>query len=183
MATQVLITPEQFFALPEKPGIDTELLRGRLIEMSRPTVVHGVIQANFCALLHTYLRQSAASFVVGSNAGFQLSEETVLGPDVFLISKEKLRSMRIVRGASLGAPDLDVEIASPSESAVDLEEKVAEYLAAGTQIVWVAYAKTRHVVTYHCNGEGRRVGVGEILEAPDLLPGLGIPVGELFSDR
>ena len=89
----------------------------------------------------------------------------------------------MVRGALRGAPDLAVEIVSPNESGVDLDEKVAEYLAAGTRIVWVAYPKTRHVVAHYANGEIRNFTADQILDAGDLLPGLEIPVKDIFPAR
>jgi Uma2 family endonuclease len=183
MATQVLMSLEEFHALPEKEGIEYQLLRGRLIEMSSPTLEHGEIEANFSWQLRTYVAQAALDYIVASNTGFLLSPETKLVPDVCVIPRGKADSLEVVRGALRGAPDLAVEIASPSDSSVDLDEKVAEYLAAGTQIVWVAYAKTRHVVAHYANGEMKKFAANQILDAGDVLPGLQIPVKDIFPAR
>lgn len=64
-----------------------------------------------------------------------------------------------------------------------VDEKVAEYLSAGTHIVWVAYPKSRHVVAHYANGEIRNFTAEQILDAGNLLPGLNIPVKDVFPSR
>jgi Uma2 family endonuclease len=183
MATQVLMSLEEFHALPEKKGIEYQLLRGRLIEMSAPTVEHGEIEVNFGWQLRSYVAQAAIDYIVASNTGFLLSPETKLVPDVCVLPRAKADSLEIVRGALQGAPDLAIEIVSPSDSGLELDEKVAEYLAAGTQIVWVAYPPTRHGVAHYATGEIRNFTTDQILDAGDVLPGLQIPVKDIFPAR
>src|SRR5436190_4728688 len=108
MATQVLMSLEQFHALPEKKGIEYQLLRGRLIEMSAPNFEHGEIQANFSWQLRTYVAQTGVDHSIASNTGFLLSHETELVPDVCVIPRAKARSLDVVRGALRGAPDLAI---------------------------------------------------------------------------
>ena len=183
MATQVLMSLEEFHALPERKGIEYQLLRGKLIEVSGPNFEHGDIETNFSWKLRSYVAEIAHDYKVACNTGFVLSQQTELVPDVCVIHGEKLRSLEVVRGALRGAPDLAVEIVSPNESSVDLDEKVAEYLAAGTQIVWVAYPKTRQVVAHDARCEIRNFTIDQILDTGDVLPGLQIPVQEIFPAR
>ena len=155
----------------------------RLIEMPAPIFDHGLIQSTFARLLGNHIENLGLDYFVACHTGFLLSPETEIAPDVCVIQMQRARSLEVVRGALRGAPDLAVEIVSPSESGVDLDEKVAEYLAAGTQIVWVAYPKTRHVVAYYATGEIRNFTTDQILDAGDLLPGLQIPVKDIFPLR
>jgi Uma2 family endonuclease len=176
MATQVLMSLEEYYALPEKKGIEYQLLRGRLIEMSFPNLEHGETQANLSRLLTNHVIDAGLDYIVASHTGFLLSPETEIGPDVCLIRRDKARAMEVVRRA----PDLVIEIASPHESAVDLDEKVAEYLAAGTQIVWVVYGKTRHVMAHYRNGAVQLFAADQTLDAGDLLPGFRVQVKDIF---
>lgn len=86
------------------------------------------------------------------------------------------------RGAIKGAPELAVEIISPSESAEDVDEKVELYLAAGSKTVWVVWPNTRHVLIHYANGEVRKAGLGGFLDAPEVLPGAKIPVDSIFPE-
>ncbi|MBA3946347.1 MAG: Uma2 family endonuclease [Herpetosiphonaceae bacterium] len=81
----------------------------------------------------------------------------------------------------VAGPDLAVEVVSPSESAQDINEKVRDYLAAGTQLMWVVYPRTRQVIVYGPSNAGRIYTVGDTLEHADVLPGFRCPVAELFT--
>ena len=178
--TQTLLTFEEFAALPEQEGVFRELDEGVLIETPSPSPTHGRVQANTAALLLGWLRQSGADFQLSLNSGFLLRPDTERAPDVWLLRGSVYRNMEFQRGALHGAPDLAVEVVSPSNSAVDLDRKVVQYLRAGGHAVWLLYSETRHVIA-HRSGEIRKYESGAILEEPELLPGLAIPVDELFA--
>src|SRR6059058_3732725 len=99
MATQVLMSLEQFHALPEKKGIEYQLLRGRLIEMSAPVFEHGVIQSSLSWLLWNHLKRSALDYMVATHTGFLVSPQTELAPDVCVIQRDMVSSLEVVRGA------------------------------------------------------------------------------------
>ena len=104
-------------------------------------------------------------------------------PDVFLIRKPAARAAPVIRGGALAvAPDLAVEVVSPSDSASDLDRKVHQYLAAGTPLVWVVYPVTKNIMVYRKSGERLEFAVGQQVSDPELLPGLNIPVDEIFAD-
>ncbi len=78
------------------------------------------------------------------------------------------------------APELAVEVGSPSDSAEDLEIKVDQYLGAGAKQVWVLYPKTRKLYVY--GGRQSVVLKGDdLLDGGGLLPGFSVKVSELFS--
>lgn len=79
--------------------------------------------------------------------------------------------MQRIRGTTHGVPDLAVEVVSESETAVDLDRKVQQYLKAGTAAVWAVYTETRHIMGYRRFREARMVVLGQRLEEPELLPG------------
>lgn len=78
------------------------------------------------------------------------------------------------------APDLTVEVVSPGEGAGDVCEKVRDYLAAGTQLVWVVYPRTREVVVHTPDGLARTYEDESVLEGFENLPGFRCAVSDLF---
>lgn len=78
------------------------------------------------------------------------------------------------------APDLAVEVVSPSDTSQDVQAKVSEYLSAGTRLVWVIYPKTRNVVEYRPGGTARVLSEEDFLDGGDVVPGFRCRVGDLF---
>ena len=183
MATQTLVTLDQFMDLPDQEGVWLrELDEGRVIEMSHPSVLHGAIQANVAHLLLSCVERTGTDFLVSQNADFLLGTNIVRCPDVFLLRRSAYAVMEKVRGGALrGAPDLAVEVVSPSDSAEDLDRKVHQYLHAGTTAVWVVYHETQHIMVHRRSGEILNITAGQTLEEPLVLPGERIPADAIFS--
>ncbi len=175
-----LLTFEQFMDLPDQEGVGRELDEGVLIEMPNPSFAHGAIVARINRWLGNHIDESGAEFEVSGNTDFRLAPDTVRAPDVCLVRRSALEKMPVERGVLVGCPDLAVEVVSPSETATDLNRKVEQYLRHGATAVWVAYQSTRQVMVFRRNGETRRLGIGQVIEEPELLPGLRIPVEKIF---
>ncbi len=79
------------------------------------------------------------------------------------------------------APDLAVEVVSPSDRAAEVLAKVAEYLEAGTRLVWVVYPQTQKIVVYRPSADVQLLSVGDTLEGEDVVPGFACPVAEVFA--
>jgi Uma2 family endonuclease len=118
-----------------------------------------------------------------SDTGFVLSRnpDIVRSPDVAFLRNERLKSIP-EEGFFEGAPDLAVEIVSPSESATTLARKIRQYLQAGTHTVWVVYRKTREVHVYEAAGKTSFLTEADTLESPELLPSFCVKVAEFFRD-
>jgi Uma2 family endonuclease len=80
-----------------------------------------------------------------------------------------------------GAPDLAVEVLSPSNRWRDVREKVADLLAAGTRLVWVIDPPRRKVTVYRALLAPHVLGPTDILDGEDVVPGFSLPVSALFS--
>ena len=78
----------------------------------------------------------------------EVEDAQVRAPDVAFVRKERLPAGGIPKVFVELAPDLAVEIISPSETAADIRDKVADYLAAGTPLVLVAYPSRREIVAH-----------------------------------
>jgi len=79
-----------------------------------------------------------------------------------------------------GAPTLVIEVVSPTDTAEEMRRKVQQYLAAGARAVWVGYPKTREVEVFRADGARLVRHENEVLEEPDLLPGLSLEVKTMF---
>ena len=80
-----------------------------------------------------------------------------------------------------GAPDLALEILSPSNRSGEFHAKVADYLAAGARLVWIVDPKRRMVTIRETLLAQRRLGARDVLDGGDVLPGFAIPVEEFFE--
>ncbi|SPF54838.1 conserved hypothetical protein [Candidatus Sulfopaludibacter sp. SbA4] len=114
-------------------------------------------------------------------------EDTVRAPDVSFIDADRIAKTDPDSYIE-GAPTLAIEVVSPSDTAQQLARKVAQYLAAGAALVWVAHPETREVHVFYprpghpSEREVRILTEGETLTAPDLFPGWeGILVRQLFE--
>ena len=181
MATQTLLTFDQYAELPKQEGRRYELDDGMLIEMPGVNSNHGSIQAHLCALLIGAAGQTRAPLKVMVDVAFILSPATERVPDVSVIQKSRLDSMEYYRGAYRGAPDLAIEVVSQHDSALDLDRKVAQYISAGTTAVWVVYPETRHILIHRANGDLRNIRGEQKLEEPGLLPGFSVSLDQVFA--
>ena len=175
-----LITIEEYARLPETQE-RVELLRGRLVREPRPTYGHGALQARLAHLLTRHIEQHGLPLICGTDFGCQLSRspDSLLAPDVAVARLE--RASPGDPGFFPGAPDLVVEIVSPSNTAIELQEKVLEYLDAGTALVWIIYPERRLIVVHPSRTEAHLLSASNVLDGGDVLPGFQVLISDLFT--
>jgi Uma2 family endonuclease len=180
MSTITQLTAEQFEHSKDAPR-HSELVHGRVLEWTPPGYEHGSIQVAIGSLLRAWARRTDLGGVV-SEVGFVLSRDpdTVRAPDVAFLRRERLPTPR-PRGYIEGPPDLAVEIRSPSDRPRRVAEAVADYLAAGTPVVWVVDPGQRTVAVHRPSAPREVYGVGDVLDGGRELPGLSVGVGELLD--
>ena len=179
--TSRLLTAEDLWRLPGN-GKRRALVRGEVIETMPPGGQHGTIASALGTRLGLWAR-SGPGGCVGVESGFILARnpDTVRGPDVFYVRAERLPPGGIPESYWEMAPDLAVEIVSPSESAEDVREKVRDYLAAGTDLVWVIYPRTQEVIVHTPDGLARTYSQHDVLAHFDILPEFTCGIAELFQ--
>lgn len=179
MGARSVLSVEQLAKLPDD-GLLYELDEGKLITMAPASAEHGSLGAEIARVLANFVRQHRLGIVYNADTGFRLDEGTVRAPDVAFVRQE-----RVAKGAGKGffegAPDLAVEIFSPSDSVPQLIRKVRQYLRAGSHTVWVVYPETREVQIFEASGADRLLRADDTLNAPELLPGFSVPVSALFE--
>ena len=118
-----------------------------------------------------------------AEAGFLLARDpdVVVAPDVAFVRTEHLRPRGERRGFLPIAPDLAVEVISPSETPKHVADKIAAYPEAGTALLWVV-RPSRQTVTVYEQGRGpRELGIGEVLDGGAVLPGFRLPIAAIFE--
>jgi Uma2 family endonuclease len=174
------MTVEEFAELPDD-GKRYELVRGVLVEMSHPQSQHGIVLVALAALLRTWVRPRAiGSIMADVGHVVERGPDTVRGPDVAFVRAGRL-NLRKTSWVE-GGPDLAVEIRSPGDRKGEIEERVADYLHAGTPLVWIVDPAKRTVVVRAPGAEDRTLTVADTLDGGDVLPGFTVPVREVFAD-
>ena len=175
------LTANELLRLPDT-GMRYELVRGEIVELMPPGGKHGAIGVALAMLLRLWTKQYTGGYVA-VEAGYILAynPDTVRGPDVSYVRSERTPTKGIPEGFWDLAPDLAVEVVSPSETAEDVREKVRDFLRAGTPLVWTVYPRTREVIVHTTDGLARTYGESDTLEFPDVLPEFSCTVAELFE--
>jgi Uma2 family endonuclease len=174
---------EQLWDMPEKPGVRYELADGELIEVPGAGYAHSLISGLLYRLLYQFVVDSDLGVILHDGITFILRFDPPWAriPDVSFIAAANVPDGDPPEGFWPSAPDLAVEVVSPHEWADDVQVKVDEYLAAGTQTVWVLWPREQ-MVTVHGHGEPvSRLKASETLGDGALLPGFSVQVADLFS--
>ncbi len=160
----------------------SELVRGEVVATTPPGKEHGTVALKIGFLLLAWAEQGRRG-QVGVESGFILSREldSVRGPDVYYVSAEKAQSDDKSSAFWTIAPDLTIEVVSPSDTEYQNRDKVRAFLNAGTPLVWVVYPCAREVVVLTPDGLARTYGENDVLEHQEVLPGFSCKVAELFS--
>ena len=170
-------------------GVDSWLIRGQLRE--RPMTIrnrwHSRVEARLSYLLWKWLetRASVGGMIYSGEAGCILRHDpdTTVGIDVVYFAGAV--NVYEKEGTTLldGVPTLAAEILSPSDVLEDIDEKVAEYLAAGVALVWVIHPRQETVTVHKPGVPPQLFNVTQELVGEPELPGLRIPVSSLFTHR
>ena len=158
-----------------------ELEAGWLVSEPLPSLLHDRVRRTLERILETFVARHRLGEVFGE-AGFVLARDpdTVRGPDLSFVTRERLVGVDYARFFE-GAPDLAIEILSPSNRPYQVRAKVADYLAAGCRLVWVVNPERRIVTTYRALLAPRVLLADDELDGEDLLPGLRVNVGSIFE--
>ncbi|MGH2516307.1 MAG: Uma2 family endonuclease [Ktedonobacterales bacterium] len=185
------MTAAELLALPEN-GWRYELVAGRLIRMPPIGGGHGRASLKLANALDAYVEQHALGMVTVGEHGFILSlpgqpeqPETVLGADVAFVRAEHvpLRTSAEFDAYWRVAPDLVVEIVSPSQFRPEMAAKARLWLRAGVRLVWVVWPGQRQVDVWRPGADEAMATLNEtdMLDGQEVVPGFTLPVGRAFS--
>ena len=178
-----LLTAEDLLQLYGR-GVRGELIRGVLCETMSTGQEHGEIAANLTIALGTFVKPRKLGRITTSDAGVWLERDpdTVREPDVAYFSAERMPAGVRVTGYSETVPDLVVEVASPSDTRREVNDKARMWVSYGVRLVWVVHPDTR-TIDVHRPGEAvATLGEDDALDGLDALPGFACPVSDVFAE-
>jgi Uma2 family endonuclease len=177
-----LITGREYAAMPENKR--TELVRGRITLMTPPPAwEHGKTECNLVCPLGMFVDTHDLGRIAVGEVGLYTGRDpdTVRGADILFISHAQLAKRNLDEPYLDVAPELIVEIRSPSNTRAEIEEKLGEYFAIGVKLVWLADPATRTVSVYRSLTDVRHLTASDELSGEDVLPGFRIAVAKIFK--
>ena len=176
------MTADDLLLMPED-GYRYELVRGELRKMSPAGHVHGRYGSYIHISMGSHVVANDLGETYTSDTGFQLAPDHVRAPDASFVSHERVDAIPDTPGYFPGPPDVAVEVISPSDRYADVEEKVADYLDAGTLAVVVVNPRNRTVRIHRPSGDAALLTESDTLAVDDVIPGWRMPVRDIFRRR
>ena len=175
-----LVTADELLAMPRGDGKKYELIRGILVEKVATGHPHGVVVAIITTVLSLFVGPRNYGHVSSGEPGYLLEivPDTVRAPDVSWIASGRVPEG--TRGFPNLAPDLAVEVKSPSNSRPEMRRKAEMWLSFGSRQVWVADPDTTTITVYRPGAEPVELGEDDTIDGGDLLPEFTAPVWSLF---
>lgn len=175
------LTAEDLYTLPDD-GRRYELVAGQLLSEPPVQARHGKVVVRIAALLDNFVRPRHLGALYAGDTGFILARtpDTVRAPDVAFVASAREDMLEDEDRFLPGAPDLAIEVLSPSDRPGEVEAKVTGYLTAGSRLVWIVDPARRSVTEHRSPLAPRTFSGDDDLKAEDLLPGFSVKVSELF---
>jgi Uma2 family endonuclease len=185
-----LLSASEFADLPEEPGWHAELDRGKVVKM--PPIkdqLHDWILSNLHDSLSPYVKARRLGAVTWEQVGYNITqlgeqEESVWAPDLAFVGREKARlalDARQRKEYPRFAPDLVVEVVSPSQSKPEMAERAQRWLAAGTRLAWFIWPEEQRVDVWQPDAPLSSLDRRDTLDGAEVVPGFTMPVAELFA--
>jgi Uma2 family endonuclease len=175
-----LLTAEDLWNMPDNGGRN-ELIDGELRPMSPINMRHMQVAGKIYFLLQTFLNKQPRG-VAGQELGCILSRnpDVILAPDVLFISFDRVPKGPLPEKFFNAAPDIAIEVLSPSDSWQEIEVKANKYVENGTPLVWIVNPKTESVTVYQPGPTVKYLKKTEVIDAGDVLPGFSCAIADFF---
>jgi Uma2 family endonuclease len=174
-------TEEDLLEIQRREKRNCELIDGVLVE--KPLGYReSMLAAWIIMLMADYFRQHDVGTVAGADGAVRLMAGLVRIPDISFIAWDRLPGREVPDTPILGlAPDLAVEVLSRGNTPKEMSLKLREYFLAGVRLVWLVDPRKRTVRVYTAPDQSTRLTEGQALDGGDVLPGLRLPLREVFG--
>ena len=182
LPTKAPVTADELLQMSRAAGKRYELIHGELRTMAPAGYQHGKVASAINALIRDYVTAHQLGDVVAAETGFLLSRnpDHVRAPDFAFVAAGRVPPGPGPIGYPELAPDFVAEVVSPGDSASEVQERVDDWLRAGTRIVWVVYPTLRRVVVWRGPGLAELRGADEEVDAEPVIPGLRVRVANFL---
>jgi len=177
-----VVTADALLRMPDD-GFRYDLVQGELHRMSPAGFQHGRLIMNVSTPLDQHVRAQNLGIVCAAETGFLLATDpdTVRGADVAFIRQERIDQQGKPEGYWPGAPDVAVEVVSPNDLYTEVDEKVTDWLDAGTRMVVVVNPRKRTVTVYRSLLQIVVLRETDVLDGSDVVPGWIIRIADVFA--
>ena len=175
-----LMTADELLAMPDGFGQRHELVKGELITLSPAGWDHGVIAGRISHHLGQYAAARNLGTAPSSDTGYLIARnpDTVLQPDASFVRAERVISSRKYFP---GAPDVAVEVISPTDRYTEVRAKVRDYLQAGARMV-IVIDPDEQAATVSTRSGTIELTIEDTLDGGDVVPGWKLPLRDIFAD-
>ena len=172
----------EFMAL-NRDGHRYELVNGELIDMGNSGAKHGYVAVILSAALFNCVSTRKLGAMFDSSTAFKMKSGNKRSPDISFMAKERLQRLEDLPDGFLeGAPDLAVEILSPSNTVEEIHNKLVEYFENGSRLVWVIHPKEQYVLVYRsAQSPDRLLKSTDALDGEEIVPSFTLPIADLFQ--
>jgi Uma2 family endonuclease len=176
-----LMTADEFLELPDD-GLLHELIRGEVVTMSLPGGEHGEVAGEIFRLIANHVKSTKLGKTYAAETGFLIERDpdTVRGADAAFVRAERIPEITNPRKHVPFAPDLAVEVLSPNDRADQVDEKVQEWLAAGSRAVWIVDPMARTVTIHRPGATPVALTENQVIDGGEVLPGFVCRVALFF---
>ena len=176
-------TEAELEALPDN-GFSYEVVDGELVLTPKNGGYHADINVQMLTALGLFAKVHKLGVVFDCGTGFWMQNRNCRAPDVSFVTRQRLQALGVTRHTRTffpGAPDLVVEVLSPNDTRKEIDERLRDFFASGTQIAWIINPDTECVEICHAPDRRKLVGSGAELDGEHLLPGFRYPIADLFT--
>lgn len=168
---------------PEYADRHLELIEGEIYPMTPAGGEHGEVTFDFSLRIGSFVKSNRLGRVTAAETGYVLfrnpdGKDTVRAPDIGFVSISRAPEPLSEQFVPF-APDLAVEVISPSDRADEVEAKVLQYLRAGVRLIWLVYPASRTIVV-HSPNRIHRLTIDDTLDGGDVLPGFQVKINDIF---
>ncbi len=144
--------------------------------------LHGVVTSRLTAYLTIYVLENDLGETCAAETGFRLTPNTVRGADLAFIGKEKLDIFGIPINFFPIAPDLAVEVISPSNTYDEIQDKIEKYFGGGTKLIWIVDPKRHKIFVHRPNNTVTLLNENDVLEGEDVILDFRLPLEKIFGN-
>ncbi len=158
-----------------------EIVYGEIKERSMPSPIHGRIQAKFTSKLVSYVEENNLGAVY-TETHFEFAEKLSRVPDIAFVSFERFPEDGEDESSRWHiAPDLAIEIISPTDDYEDVQEKITEYFTFGVRQVWIVSPESKTLSVYFSRTSVKILTENDELVCEEILPGFKMNLSEIFQ--
>lgn len=174
-------TEEDLLELAERHDIFCELIDGVLVEKPMGSY-ESLLAATLIQFMAPYLKENPVGVVLGADGMLRLMPGKVRLPDAAVLKWEQFPNRRAPKDRVWSlTPDLAVEVLSDSNTKREIETKLDEYFAKGTQVVWIIDPERRVANIYSSRTVASTIDENGLLDGGSVLPGFTLRLGELLD--